>query len=114
MNRRDSPRHGGKLEVGDPTPRNGNRLDDGDRFTDEIGKQAKRAKRGRQVRWWQGLGVLGSVGWMVVAPTLAGIALGRFLDGQFHSGIFWTLSLLLLGITIGCAVAWKTVKEGLS
>ena len=56
-------------------------------------------------------GIVGTVGWMVVLPALAGIALGRYLDTHLNGGIFWTLSLLMLGLTLGCAAAWRHVKE---
>lgn len=88
-------------------------LPEPDRFTGAIRKQASRAERNQAMRWWHGLGVLGVIGWMVVVPTLAGIAMGRGLDSRFDTGIFWTLSLLLAGLALGCIAAWRSVKESL-
>jgi ATP synthase protein I len=50
------------------------------------------------------------LGWILVTPTLLGIFLGRWLDRMFHSGIFWTAPLLLLGLALGCWSAWKWIN----
>jgi len=53
------------------------------------------------------LGQIGVLGWIVVTPMLIGIFAGRWLDGRFHSGLFWTAPLLMLGAALGCWSAWK-------
>lgn len=53
------------------------------------------------------LGQIGVLGWIVVTPMLIGIFAGRWLDLRFHSGLFWTLPLLMLGAGLGCWSAWK-------
>jgi len=53
------------------------------------------------------LGQIGVLGWIVVTPMLAGIFAGRWLAGRFHSGLFWTAPLLMLGAALGCWSAWK-------
>ncbi len=53
------------------------------------------------------LGQIGVLGWIVVTPMLAGIFAGRWLDGRFQSGLFWTAPLLMLGAALGCWSAWK-------
>lgn len=55
--------------------------------------------------------LIGTLGWMIVLPPLAGLFLGRWLDRQ-GDGHFWTLSLLFTGIFIGCWAAWRRVTEG--
>jgi ATP synthase protein I len=60
----------------------------------------------------QNLAMIGALGWTVVIPTLIGIFAGRWLDREFHSGIFWTLGLLVAGLTIGCAMAWQRIQRG--
>ena len=55
----------------------------------------------------QNLAMIGALGWTVVLPTLGGLFLGRWLDRQFASGLFWTLGLLVLGLAAGCTLAWK-------
>ncbi len=51
------------------------------------------------------------VGWMVVLPALVGVAVGRYVDTRFNAGIFWTLSLLMLGLALGCMAAWRHIDE---
>ncbi len=53
------------------------------------------------------LGQIGVLGWIVVLPMLVGVFAGRWLDGRFHSGLFWTAPLLMLGAALGCWSAWK-------
>jgi ATP synthase protein I len=60
--------------------------------------------------FWEGLSLVGAVGWMVVVPTLIGAFAGRWLDQRFEKGIFWTLSLIVVGLTLGCISAWQHVK----
>jgi ATP synthase protein I len=50
---------------------------------------------------------VGVLGWMIVVPTLAGTFLGRWIDRQLGTGIFWTAPLMLLGLALGCRTAWR-------
>jgi ATP synthase protein I len=92
---------------------NGAREKDEDPFVSEIRRQAKRAGLNQHMTFLQGLGLVGSVGWMVVVPALFGAFLGRWIDGRWRTGVFWTLSLLFVGLALGCASAWRQVKEEL-
>jgi ATP synthase protein I len=74
-----------------------------------------RLRRNRRERWLRDgeistgrrLAQIGVLGWIVVAPTLAGLFLGRWLDTLVGTGIFWTAPLLLLGLCLGGWTAWK-------
>jgi ATP synthase protein I len=55
----------------------------------------------------QNLAMIGALGWTIVTPTLLGIFAGRWLDREFASGIFWTLGLMVPGLALGCALAWR-------
>ncbi len=57
------------------------------------------------------LAQIGVLGWIIVTPILIGIFIGRFLDRTFHSGIFWTAPLLLLGLALGSWSAWKWISQ---
>jgi len=79
---------------------------------EEIGRKAQRKLRARRERdrgVWFGLGMFGLIGWSVAIPTVGGIALGLWLDSVFGSGISWTLSLLVVGVGLGCLNAWYWV-----
>jgi ATP synthase protein I len=56
------------------------------------------------------LAQIGVLGWIIVIPMLAGLFVGRLVDGALHTGIFWTAPLLLVGLALGCWSAWKWVK----
>ncbi len=53
------------------------------------------------------VGQIGVLGWIIVAPTLIGLFVGRWLDRTFESGIFWSAPLMLVGVVIGCWSAWR-------
>jgi ATP synthase protein I len=53
------------------------------------------------------VGQIGVLGWIIVAPTLIGLFIGRWLDHKFGTGIFWSAPLLLVGVVIGCWSAWQ-------
>ncbi len=58
--------------------------------------------------------MFGLVGWAVVLPTLAGIALGLWLDASFPGRPSWTLTLLVAGLAVGCLNAWYWVRRELA
>jgi ATP synthase protein I len=60
---------------------------------------------------WDNVSMIGSLGWLIVVPTLLGILLGRLLDNSLNSGIFWTAALIFLGVAIGSVLAWRKVNE---
>ena len=77
----------------------------------------RRAERFR--RWQQEgdpsvahrLAQIGVLGWIIVVPMLLGVFAGRWLDARFHSGVFCTAPLLMLGAVLGCWSAWKWVQS---
>jgi ATP synthase protein I len=85
-----------------------------DNFLSRItGKRKLRELRERQgeVSFWAGVAMLGLVGWMIVIPTMVGIFLGRWLDQTLRSGLFWTLTLMMIGLAAGCYNAWRGIQE---
>jgi ATP synthase protein I len=84
-----------------------------DPFVAEVRRQAERVRSARRLTVWRGLSLIGAVGWMVSVPAVLGALAGRWLDARFASGIFWTLSLLVLGLILGCASAWRHVRREL-
>lgn len=71
----------------------------------------ERAAKEGQRSIGQDLAAVGVIGWTVVIPTLLGVFAGRWLDRRFGSGIFWTLSLLAVGVTLGCLLAWQRLNR---
>lgn len=56
------------------------------------------------------VGQIGVLGWIIVAPTLIGLFIGRLLDRTFSTGIFWSAPLLVLGVVIGCWSGWRWMQ----
>lgn len=83
-------------------------------LADQVGAKAARklaARRRGAPGVWFGLGMVGLVGWSVAVPTLAGAALGLWLDQRYPGGRSWTLALLVAGLVVGCANAWHWVSR---
>lgn len=57
------------------------------------------------------LAQIGVLGWIIVVPMLIGVFAGRWLDDTFHSGLFWTAPLLMLGAVLGCWSAWRWMQS---
>ncbi|MBR9650610.1 AtpZ/AtpI family protein [Thalassovita aquimarina] len=79
-----------------------------------VGRKAERHERARQEgrhTVWFGFGMFGLVGWAVAVPTLAGVALGHWLDKVFSGAPSWTVMGLLAGVGLGCLNAWWWVNR---
>src|ERR1039458_2163187 len=86
---------------------------DGTAFSRVVGAKAARklqARRNTQGVWF-GLGMMGLIGWSVVVPTLLGAWLGIWLDKRHPGTHSWTLTLLVIGLVIGCLNAWHWVAK---
>ncbi|HMK89038.1 MAG TPA: AtpZ/AtpI family protein [Methylocystis sp.] len=57
------------------------------------------------------LGQIGVLGWTIVLPALAGLALGRWLDKTFAMGVFFSAPLVMLGAGAGFWFAWKWMSR---
>ena len=82
-------------------------------FSRSVGEQEKRRLRAGRTRAhvWSGLGMFGLIGWSIGVPTLLGILLGRWIDSKHAGPRSWTLILLSVGLSIGCANAWHWITK---
>jgi ATP synthase protein I len=83
---------------------------DEDPLLDEVRKhQARRAAwvRDGDASVARRLAQIGVLGWIIVAPMLAGTFLGRWMDERFETGLFWTAPLLMVGLGLGGWFAWR-------
>ena len=80
----------------------------------KVGQKESRklkARREKARSLWFGMGMFGLVGWSVAIPTLAGIALGVWVDTRWPGSYSWTLMLLVIGVGLGCLNAWFWLKR---
>lgn len=83
-------------------------------MAESVARKAGRRLKARSERrhnLWFGLGMFGLVGWSVAIPTIAGVALGVWIDRTWPGPISWTLTLLFVGMVLGCATAWRWLKR---
>jgi ATP synthase protein I len=60
---------------------------------------------------WFGLGMTGLIGWSIAVPTVLGALLGLWIDRRHPGGHSWILALLVAGLVIGCANAWRWMNQ---
>ena len=83
-----------------------------ERLTDAVRRSANLRREARRLPpFARNLGQIGILGWQIVIPALAGLAIGRWLDHRLASGIFWTAPLLVVGTGLGCWSAWKWMQR---
>lgn len=85
-----------------------------ERFRVDVGRKAARRRRAAREKdrgLWFSLGLFGLVGWSIAVPTLLGVALGVWIDSRWPGRVSWTLTLLFLGVVVGCLNAWYWVKQ---
>jgi ATP synthase protein I len=83
-------------------------------FEERVRGRERRLLRARgegQQTVWFGLGMFGLVGWSVAVPTVVGALIGWWLDRRTEGPVSWTLTLLLIGVAVGCANAWRWLKQ---
>ncbi|MEP7266115.1 MAG: AtpZ/AtpI family protein [Saprospiraceae bacterium] len=83
-------------------------------FSQQISEKEKRklkAKRESKQSVWSGLGMFGMIGWSVAVPTVLGIALGIQIDKKYPEPFSWTLTFLILGLIMGCFIAWHWIEK---
>lgn len=74
-----------------------------------LGRTARRMSEARtkKARLFAGLGMVGSLGWMIALPTVGGAYLGRYLDERLGTQLSFTLALLLFGLAVGGYTVWR-------
>ena len=85
-----------------------------DTFLAEVARKTARklkAQRDGPQGVWFGLGMSGLIGWSVAVPTLAGALFGLWLDRHHPGSHSWTLSLLVVGLALGCFNAWHWLAQ---
>ncbi len=83
-------------------------------FSRKVGvMEARRLKSKRQGApgLWMGVGMFGLIGWAVALPTFLAVLLGAYIDGHYPGVHSWTLSLLVVGLFVGCLNAWHWVAR---
>jgi ATP synthase protein I len=71
----------------------------------------ERNKREADQSFWANVGTMGMIGWSVALPAAAGALFGRWLDGVTGGGNVFVVFFMLVGIGIGCYVAWRQISE---
>jgi ATP synthase protein I len=79
-----------------------------------VGKKAIRrirARRSKDRNIWFGVGMFGVVGWTVAITTVIGVIIGIWMDRTWPGPYSWTLTMLFIGLIIGCLNAWYWIKK---
>jgi ATP synthase protein I len=60
---------------------------------------------------WKNLSMIGALGWLIVAPTLLCVFLGRWLDSKLGTGVTFSGALTFAGACFGFFLAWHRMNE---
>lgn len=94
---------------------NGPGRDEGGRKLVDAVRRRQRERREWEARGersvWQNMAMLGSLGWLIIVPTLMGLAVGRWLDHSFGTGITLTAAGIFVGICAGGMLAWQRMNK---
>ena len=82
-----------------------------DRAVERSRRRRERYAREGERPLARNLAMIGSLGWLIVLPTLLGTLLGRWLDGLAGTGITLTAALMLVGLVLGCRLAWTRMHH---
>lgn len=78
---------------------------------DRKARRRARAARDRDRTIWSWLGMMGLVGWSVAIPAVVGAFAGQWLDARLDSDVSWTITGVVLGMTVGCLQAWYWIER---
>ncbi|MCB2078645.1 MAG: AtpZ/AtpI family protein [Novosphingobium sp.] len=87
-----------------------------DRMAEAAREASRRAEQGRsdpEPSLGARLGQIGVLGWTMIVPTLIGVLVGRWLDRSFHTGVFFSAPLLMLGAALGFWFSWRWMHRHL-
>ena len=85
-----------------------------DRVEQAARRAAERAARGArdpEPSLGARLAQIGVLGWAILTPTLAGLALGRWLDRLYATRVFFSAPLVMIGAAAGFWFAWKWMQS---
>jgi ATP synthase protein I len=77
------------------------------RAVDRVKSRREYWERTGEMPLGRALGMIGKFGWTIVGPTLLGAFAGRWLDRTLGTGVFWSATLVFLGVTAGFYMVWK-------
>ena len=86
-------------------------------FQRQIGDKERlklKSKKAGKPNVWQGFSVFGLIGWSIAAPMVALVLIGIWLDEHYSNSFSFTLSMLMIGLAIGCVNAWYWVRKKMS
>lgn len=81
-----------------------------ERVVEQVRKRREYWDRTGELPLGRALGMMGRFGWTIIGPALLGAFIGRWLDGHFHSGVFWSAALVFLGVAAGFYMVWKRMN----
>ena len=56
-------------------------------------------------------GAAGMVGWLVVTPLALFTIAGIWLEKKFPARFSWTLTFIVVGVCVGCFLAWRWIDR---
>ena len=74
-------------------------------------QRRERARRERRSSLWTQVARVGTLGWLIVLPIVAGALLGHLLDRRFDTGVTWALALMFVGLAGSAYLLWAELRK---
>jgi ATP synthase protein I len=83
-------------------------------YSREVRRKSERLRRARRHRTsaWRTLATVGTLGWMLALPIVAGGMIGQALSRTTGRPLL-ALAMILLGVGIGCYTTWRYIRRSL-
>ncbi|MDO8736616.1 MAG: AtpZ/AtpI family protein [Thermoleophilia bacterium] len=75
------------------------------------GGRGRDSRKRDHSRFWYDFMRFNLTGWSVVIPTLAGLAIGNWIDNRYTTSFSWALALMATGLFLGCLNAWYWIRR---
>ena len=74
-------------------------------------ERRERARREPVGSLWRYVARVGTLGWTIVAPIVAGALIGHFIDRAYGTGVTYALALLTVGVAAAGYLYWRFYEE---
>lgn len=85
-----------------------------DPLTEAVRRRRRRVEEARsegEQMPWQSVGLIGSLAWQIIVPTLIGIALGRWIDTLTGRQVLFSAIGIVAGVSLGFWLAWRQANR---
>lgn len=93
--------------LSNPSPDKTRRADPGASLKRDLNHYARYERN--NASFWESISIIG-VGWLIVIAAVGGALAGRWLHARWHTGIWLTALMVIVGASVGMALVWQLIR----